>query len=190
MSGHVDANDKTYFGFWVYLLTDFVMFATLFATYVVLQYGTSGGPSGRELFHLNATLVQTVLLLLASFTAGLATSEMHQGNARKTIVLFCITFLLGIGFMIMEGMECQRLVASGASWHKSAYLSAFFTLIATHGVHMVFALLFVPVFLIPVCFQGLTSTSIRRLTCLRMFWQFLNVVWVFIFTIVYLMGSV
>jgi len=191
-SHDVDAEsyDKTLFGFWVYILTDFIMFASIFATYVVLQYGTNGGPSGRELFNLPFTLVQTLILLLSSFTAGLGGAAAHRKDKKMTIALFGLTFLLGIVFMGMEITSLNQLAQAGHTWHKSAFLSSFFTLVGTHGLHMVFALLWVLVLLPPVFLHGLTPVSIKRLTCLRMFWQFLNVVWIFVFTIVYLMGVI
>lgn len=191
-SHDVDAEnyDKTLFGFWIYILTDFIMFASIFATYVVLQYGTNGGLSGRELFNLPFTLVQTLILLLSSFTAGLGGAAASRKDKKMTIALFSLTFLLGMVFMGMEIASLNQLVIAGHTWHKSAFLSAFFTLVGTHGLHMFFALLWVLVLLPPVFLQGLTPVSIRRLSCLRMFWQFLNVVWIFIFTIVYLMGVI
>lgn len=185
---HHDAYSKTLFGFWIYLITDFMMFTTLFATYSVLHSHTFGGPSGRELFNLPYTLAQTCILLVSSFTIGLGGVFAHRNHKSCTIVFFIITFLLGIAFMEMEVGEFARLISGGNSWDKSAFLSIFFTLVGVHGVHMIFALLWVIVFIVPVCLYGLTPVSIKRLTCLRMFWQFLNVVWIFIFSIVYLMG--
>ena len=190
---HLDAHEETYsktvFGFWVYLLTDFVLFGTLFATYVVLRSGTYGGPSPKDLFNLPYTLIQTLILLISSFTSGLAGAMAHKGSKNWTVILFGITFLLGIIFMGMEWGEFSRFIGAGASWKRSAFLSAYFTLIGTHGVHMLFGLLWILVFIVPVVREGLTPVSVRRLTCLRMFWQFLNIIWIFIFSIVYLLGG-
>jgi cytochrome o ubiquinol oxidase subunit III len=183
---HHGIHTRTIFGFWLYLLTDFILFASFFATYAVLYKGTYGGPSGRELFHLPVVLLQTFILLTSSFTSGLAGALAHRKNKMGTIILFFITFLLGLAFTWMEFDEFARFVHEGNSWKKSAFLSAFFTLVGAHGIHMCFAMLWVFVLLIPVFREGLTSVNIRRLTCLRMFWQFLNVVWVFIFTMVYM----
>ena len=186
---HHDVYSKTVFGFWVYLLTDFMLFATLFATYIVLRNGIYGGPSAKELFHLPFTLTQTLILLVSSLTSGLAGVAVHRKDQRATIVWFGVTFLLGIAFMGMELSEFIRFVSEGNNWKRSAFLSAFFTLVSTHGLHMVFALLWIIVLILPVWRRGLTSVSVTRLTCLRMFWQCLNVVWIFIFSIVYLMGA-
>jgi cytochrome o ubiquinol oxidase subunit 3 len=183
---HHHIYSKTLFGFWVYLVTDFMLFATLFATYAVLHNSTYGGPSGAELFNLPFALTQTIILLLSSFTCGLAGASAHRKNKNGTIAFFAITFLLGIAFMAMELTQFSHFISEGNSWKRSAFLSAFFTIVGTHGIHMVFALLWTIVLLIPVSREGVTSVSIRRLTCLRMFWQFLNVVWVFIFTIVFM----
>ena len=187
---HHDPYSITLFGFWVYLLTDLMMFATLFAAYAVLQGGTAGGPSAREIFHLPFTLIQTFLLLLAAFTSGLARVAVHRYLSRWTILLFALTFLAGAAFMGMELTELTRLVKEGNGWDRSAFLSAFFTLVGTHGLHVLFGLLWTIVLLVPVWRHGLTPVSKRRLSCLSMFWQFLNVVWIFIFSIVYLLGGI
>ncbi len=181
-----ESYSKTLFGFWVYILTDFIMFATIFATYVVLQYGASE----RGLFHLPFTFLQTMILLFSTFTVGLAGAAAQRKDKRTTIALFGLTFLLGMIFMGMQLAEFNYLARSGYSWHESAFLSAFFTLVGTHALHMLFALLWVLVLIPPVLRYGLTPVSIKRLTCLRMFWQFLNIIWILIFTIVYLMGSI
>lgn len=187
---HHDVYSKTIFGFWVYLLTDFMLFATFFATYAVLRSSTYGGPSGKELFDFPLALVQTILLLMASSTSGLAGACAHRKNKQGTIILFAMTFLLGSVFMGIGLVECSDLLSSGNSWQKSAFLSAFYTLVGMHGIHMVFALLWIPILLIPVFREGIQATSLRRLTCLRMFWQFLNVIWIFIFTLVFMGASV
>jgi cytochrome o ubiquinol oxidase subunit III len=132
---------------------------------------------------------QTLILLTSSFTIGLAGATAHRKNKKSTIALFAITFLLGMAFMGMQMSELIALLNGNNGWQRSAFLSAFFTLVGTHGIHMVFAMLWVLVLMIPVYREGITSSSIRRLTCLKMFWQFLNIIWVFIFTIVYFMGG-
>lgn len=186
---HHDIYTKTIFGFWLYLLTDFILFASFFATYAVLYTGTYGGPSVAGLFDLPFVLMQTCVLLTSSFTAGLAGAFAHRKEKNRTILLFVLTLLLGLMFTWMELKEFHHLIQQGNSWQRSAFLSAFFTLVGTHSAHMLFAMLWTIVLLIPVFQEGLTSVSIRRLTCLRMFWQFLNVVWVFIFTMVYMGGN-
>lgn len=186
---HHDTYSKDIFGFWLYLMSDFILFATLFATYSVLQSKTFGGPSASEIFHLPFTLIQTLILLCTSFTSGLAGAWAHRKNKQWTILFFVVTFFLGIAFMGMEFNEFSRLIGSDSSWRRSGFLSAYFTVVGTHGVHMIFALLWILVLLPPVFRYGITPVSLRRLTSLRMFWQFLNVIWVFIFTIIYLMGG-
>lgn len=186
---HHDIYTKTIFGFWLYLLTDFILFASLFATYAVLYKGTYGGPSGKSLYDLQATMWQTCILLTSSFTSGIAGAYAHRKDKNRTIIFFSLTLLLGLIFTWMGYKEFLRLIYEGNSWEKSAFLSSFFTLVGTHSIHMLFAMLWVIVLLIPVFRDGLDMVSIRRLTCLRMFWQFLNIVWVFIFTMVYMGGS-
>lgn len=187
---HADVNSKTIFGFWVYLLTDFMMFAALFATYAVLHHSTYGGPAAWELFHLSEGLTQSLVLLTASFLSGVALVRAYRGEKGKTVAYFLFTFFLGTLFLIMQIEEWSRLLAQGAGWQRSAFLSAYFTLVGTHVLHVLVGLLWTFVLLVFVWSQGLTDVSLRRLTCLKMFWQFLNVVWIFIFTMVYLMGEI
>lgn len=186
---HHDTYSKDIFGFWLYLMSDFILFATLFASYIVLHNNTYGGPSAGEIFHLPFTLIQTVILLCSSFTSGFAGAWAHRKNKKWTVIFFGMTFILGIAFMGMEFTEFSRLIRSGNNWTRSGFLSAYFTIVGTHGVHMIFAILWTLVLLPPVFRDGITTVSLRRLTSLRMFWQFLNIVWVFIFTIIYLMGG-
>lgn len=185
---HHDTYSRTLFGFWMYLLSDFILFGSLFATYVVLRDSTFGGPSAADLFHLPYALVQTLILLVSSFTIGIGAAFAHRNNKNWTIILFAITLLLGCVFVGMEFAGFKHLVDTGNGWQRSAFLSGFFTLVGTHGIHMLFAILWILVLIVPVCKDGLTSASIRRLSCLKMFWQFLNIVWIFIFSFVYLMG--
>jgi cytochrome o ubiquinol oxidase subunit 3 len=186
---HFDADSRTFFGFWVYLMTDCILFACLFATYAVLHNHTYGGPSGRELFRLPFVLIETLILLTSSFTCGMAMLGAYRNEKTKLIAGFCVTFLLGISFLAMEITEFTHLFQEGNSWQRSAFLSSFFTLVGTHGLHIATGLLWMIILLIPVCRHGLTPVSIKRLTCLRMFWHFLDVVWIFIFTLVYLLGA-
>ncbi|MBP9841106.1 MAG: cytochrome c oxidase subunit 3 [Simkaniaceae bacterium] len=188
MTEHNEIYSKTILGFWIYLLTDFMMFGALFATYAVLMGGTYGGPTARDLFCLPFTLTQTLILLVGGLTAGLGEIVAKKGKKEATLILFGLTFLLGLAFMGMELTEFTALTRRGADWQASAFLSAYFTLVGTHGIHVIFGLLWILVFMIPVYRSGLTDVSLRRITCLRMFWQFLNVVWVFIFSLVYLLG--
>lgn len=185
---HHDVYSKTVLGFWIYLLTDFVLFGVLIATFAVLRNSFFGGPHPSALFHLPYNLIQTLLLLTASFMVGLAGAYAHQGEKKKTLFFFLLTFLFGLAFVLMEHFEFARLIASGNSWTRSGYMSAYFTLLGTHYIHMFFALLWIIVLMIPVIREGIDPTGVKRITCLRMFWQFLNIIWIFIFTIVYLLG--
>ncbi len=187
---HRDLYSRTTFGFWIYLLTDFVLFGTLFAVYAVLYRSTFGGPSVKDLFELPYTLTPALILLMSSLTVGLGSAMAHRKDKQWTIALFSLTFLLGIVFVGMQLADMLRLVHEGSGWQKSAFLSAYFTLIGTHFVHMIFALLWVLVFLYPVWREGITPVNLRRVTCLKMFWQFLNIIWFFIFSFVYLLGVV
>ncbi len=182
--------DRTVFGFWVYLMTDCVLFATLFATYAVLHNSTFGGPSSKDIFDLPYALLETIILLVSSFTSGLAMLAAHQNKKSLTMVLLLITFILGASFLTLELKEFHKLVEEGFSWQRSAFLSAFFTLVGTHGAHITSGLLWILVMLGHLIFRGLTFSTIRRLTCLTMFWHFLDVIWIFIFTFVYLMGVI
>jgi len=181
-------HDKTTFGFWVYLMTDCVLFAALFATFAVLRNNTFGGPSGRELFDMPFVLAETLILLTSSFTCGLAMLAAHRQNKRLVLALFGITFLLGIAFLTLELTEFTHLVHEGNSWQRSGFLSAFFTLVGTHGAHITAGLLWMLVLLPRVWKRGVTYMTMRRLTLLSLFWHFLDIIWIFIFTIVYLMG--
>jgi cytochrome o ubiquinol oxidase subunit III len=190
---HHDADQETYdrtlFGFWIYIITDCVMFATLFATYAVLHTNTFGGPSGSELFVLPEVLAETLILLTSSFTCGLAMQSAFRNEKNKVLAFFGITFLLGLSFLFIEFKEFYHLVHTGNSWERSAFLSSFFTLVGTHGAHITCGLLWIGVMLFQVARRGLTLPTLRRLSCLSMFWHFLDIIWIFIFTIVYLMGA-
>lgn len=183
-----DPANKTIFGFWVYLMTDLVLFATLFATYAVLHNNTFGGPSGKDIFDMPFVLTETMLLLTSSFTAGLAMLAVYKRRKSLTLTLLGITFLLGATFLGMELYEFNHLVQEGHSWRESAFLSAFFTLVGTHGLHILSGLIWVSVLIAQVIRKGITSHTTRRLTLFSLFWHFLDIVWIFIFTIVYLMG--
>jgi cytochrome o ubiquinol oxidase subunit 3 len=170
-------------------MTDCVLFASLFATYAVLHNNTFGGPSGKELFSLHFVLTETIILLISSYTCGLAMLAAHRQDKRAVLVFFGITFALGVAFLSMELHEFHNLVQEGNSWRRSGFLSAFFTLVGTHGAHIATGLVWMSVLLVQVIKKGLTVNVTRRLTLLSMFWHFLDVIWIFIFTIVYLMGA-
>lgn len=182
------AQAKTIFGFWVYLMTDCVLFASLFATFAVLRNNTFGGPSGETLFSLPFVLTETLILLTSSFTCGLGILAAHRRQKDKVLILFALTFLLGLAFIGLELREFSHLYHEGNSWRRSGFLSAFFTLVGTHGLHISTGLLWMAVMMLRVKKLGLTGSNIKRLTMLSLFWHFLDIVWIFIFTVVYLMG--
>jgi cytochrome o ubiquinol oxidase subunit III len=190
ITSHHDSNDKVIFGFWVYLMTDLIMFAALFATYAVLHGNTFGGPSSKELFDLPFALTETLILLTSSFTCGLAMLAVHRNDKKQVLAWFCITFLLGISFLGMELSEFSHLFAEGNSFQRNAFLSSFFTLVGTHGLHITVGLFWMLVLIIYILCRGLTPSITRKLTLLSLFWHFLDIVWIFIFTIVYLMGTI
>jgi len=181
---------KNTLGFWIYLMTDCVLFATLFATYAVLRNNTFGGPAGHELFSLPFVLTETLLLLTSSFSCGLAIVGAQYNNRKLVLAGLFITLLLGMAFLGMELSEFSHLVNEGNSWRRSGFLSSFFTLVGTHGLHITAGLLWIIVTMVQIGRRGLTVATRRRLTLLSLFWHFLDIVWIFIFTIVYLLGSV
>ena len=185
---HHDTSENTVFGFWVYLMSDLLIFATLFVTYVVLSGGTNGGPSAKDLFELPFVAWETALLLVSSLTFGLGMIAMHQSKKGLMFFWLAITWLLGAGFMGMEIWEFNHLIHNGHGPDKSAFLSAFFALVGTHGLHVAFGIVWRVVLMVQVQRFGLHRANQRRLWCLSMFWHFLDVVWIGVFTFVYLMG--
>jgi cytochrome o ubiquinol oxidase subunit 3 len=181
--------DKNTFGFWIYLMTDLLMFAVLFATYAVLHNNTFGGPSSRELFSLPSALIETLILLTSSFTCGLAILAVHRNDKAQMMYYFLMTFILGISFLWLEVTEFRSMIAEGHSFQTNAFLSSFFTLVGTHGLHITFGLIWMAIMMVYVLIKGLNHNIARKLTLLSLFWHFLDIVWIFIFTIVYLMGS-
>lgn len=184
-----NSDDKVMFGFWVYLMTDLLMFAALFATYAVLRDNTFGGISMQKLFNPPLVLTETLALLTSSFTCGLAMLAVKRNDKAKVFSWLGVTFFLGIFFLILEMSEFSRLISEGNSWQRSAFLSSFFTLVGTHGLHITIGLLWMLILFIQILRRGLTPGNIRKLTLLSLFWHFLDIVWIFIFTIVYLMGT-
>lgn len=184
----LNSDPKTQLGFWIYLMTDCILFATLFATYAVLRNSTNGGPAGSELFSLSFVLLETVILLTSSFVCGLGILAARRGDKNQVLVLFGLTFLLGAAFLCLELSEFSQLVSEGNSWQRSAFLSAFFTLVGTHGLHISVGLLWIGALLLRVYKQGLTPLNTKKLILLSLFWHFLDIIWIFIFSIVYLIG--
>lgn len=184
-----EATEKTAFGFWVYLMTDCVLFASLFAVYTVLHGNTFGGPSGHDLFKLPYVLIETFALLTSSFTCGLAMLASQRRAKNEVLFWLGVTFLLGLTFLCLELSEFRNLVHDGNSWRRSGFLSGYFTLVGTHGLHITFGLIWMAIMGVYTWSRGLTDTVRKRLMLLSLFWHFLDVIWIFIFTIVYLYGS-
>ncbi|HSX00300.1 MAG TPA: cytochrome o ubiquinol oxidase subunit III [Patescibacteria group bacterium] len=191
IEGHEAASDdRVGFGFWVYLMTDLLMFSVLFATFAVLRNNTFGGPTGRELFSLPAALTETLILLTSSFTAGLGMLAARRGSKSQVLTWFGTTYLLGLLFLVLEIKEFTTFIHEGNTWHSNAALSSFFTLVGTHGLHITLGLLWMGVTLVFICIRGLDSRLVRKLALLSLFWHFLDIVWIFIFTVVYLMAFI
>ncbi|MCH8686635.1 cytochrome o ubiquinol oxidase subunit III [Sphingosinicellaceae bacterium A1X5R2] len=186
---HHDDGSKTVLGFWIYLMGDCLIFASLFAAFGVLSSAYAGGPTGKELFDLPYVAVETLLLLVSSFTFGLAGLNVQTGSRNKVVGWLAVTFLLGAAFIGMEIQEFAHLVGEGAGPSRSAFLSAFFTLVGTHGLHVTAGLVWLAVMMHQIMRFGLDGVVRRRLACLSLFWHFLDLVWICVFTLVYLRGT-
>ena len=178
----------TLLGFWLYLMSDCLLFAVLFATYAVLGRSYAAGPSGADLFELPLVAVNTGLLLLSSITYGMAMIAMQHRRQSQVLAWLAVTGLFGLGFLGIELYEFAHLIHEGAGPQRSAFLSGFFALVGTHGLHVAFGSLWLVTLMLQVRKHGLTHENKRRLVCLSMFWHFLDVVWIGVFTFVYLMG--
>jgi cytochrome o ubiquinol oxidase subunit III len=178
----------TLLGFWLYLMSDCLVFAVLFAVYAVLGRSYAAGPSGADLFELPLVATNTALLLFSSITYGFAMISMQHGKKGGVLAWLAITGLFGLGFLSIEIWEFAHLIHEGAGPQRSAFLSSFFTLVGTHGLHVTFGTIWLVTLMVQVKKLGLTTPNKRRLVCLSMFWHFLDVVWIGVFTFVYLMG--
>lgn len=186
----VEIYQRKTLGFWVYLMTDCILFATLFAVFAVLRTATAGGPSGADLFDLNFVLIETMILLVSSFTVGLAVLGAERGFKKQSIVWLLLTFLLGAAFLALELWEFNHLIAEGHGWQQSAFLSSYFVLVGTHGVHIAIGLIWMAVVIFRLLQRNFKETDVRRLSLLGLFWHFLDVIWIFIFSFVYLIGGI
>jgi len=185
---HGGGGGGTLLGFWIYLMSDALIFATLFATYGVLATSFAGGPGPKDIFELPLVALNTAMLLISSITFGMAMIDMEAGRVRATQAWLVITGLFGAAFIGIEIYEFSHLIAEGVTPQRSAFLSAFFTLVGTHGLHVTFGLIWLVVMFVQVSQRGLSLDNKRRLMCLGMFWHLLDVVWIGVFTFVYLLG--
>ncbi|KDM92236.1 cytochrome o ubiquinol oxidase subunit III [Photobacterium galatheae] len=185
---HHDIGETKQLGFWIYLMSDCILFATLFATYAVLCGNTAGGPSGKHIFELPFVFTETMMLLFSSITFGFGMIAMKRKDIDGLKRWMYVTFLLGFGFLAMEVYEFHHLIAEGYGPDRSAFLSAFFTLVGTHGLHVTAGMIWMVVCLIQLNTKGLNDVMETRFHCLSMFWHFLDIVWICVFTIVYLLG--
>lgn len=177
------------YGFWIFLLSDIVMFSAIFATYAVLVHATAGGPTGAQLFDQTNVAIETACLLASSFTCGLMSMAINSRNAPATYIFAAITFALGAAFLGIELREFAGMIAIGATPERSAFLSAFFTLVGCHGLHVSIGLLWLVVMMAQVAAKGFRPNVERRLLCFSLFWHALDIIWVALFSIVYLMGA-
>jgi cytochrome o ubiquinol oxidase subunit III len=185
------ANAKALFGFWIYIMSDCLLFASIFATYAVLHTSTFGGPSAQTLFSMPFVLAETLILLTSSFTYGLVTLYAHHhGNRNKVLFWLAVTFILGLAFVTMEVTEFHKLYIEGNGPGRSAFLSSFFTLVGTHGLHVTLGLVWMGSLFAQTWKNGVTAITSGKLSMLGLFWHFLDIIWIFIFTIVYLMGAI
>ena len=189
-SHHHDPASKVIFGFWVFILTDCILFAAEFATYSVLHNNTYGNIGITGTAPLSWVLAQTLLLLVSCFTYGLSLRSMHRNSRPQMQFWLLVTFILGLLFVVREFNQFAYLLDTGHSWHDSAFLSAFFSLMGTHFFHMCVGLIWIVILIIQFALQNITPMMKTRLICLGLFWNFLNLVWVCIFTLVYLMGAI
>jgi cytochrome o ubiquinol oxidase subunit III len=187
--GPASKRTVTGYGFWIFILSDMVMFSALFASYAVLLGQTAGGPRGRELFELRNVAIETILLLASSFSCGLATIAADERNKLWFQFGMAITCAFGLGFLAIEVNEFAGLVARGAGPTRSAFLSAFFTLVGCHGLHVSAGILWLLTMMAQVFAKGFRADIQRRILCFALFWHALDIIWIAVFTIVYLLGS-
>src|SRR5271169_1140287 len=176
------------YGFWIFLLSDIIMFAALFASYATLVHSTAGGLTGAQLFNQGTVAIETVCLLFSSYTCGLMSLAINARNRLGTYLGAVITFALGAAFLTLEIHEFAGMIAIGATPQRSAFLSAFFTLVGCHGLHVAAGLIWLTVMMVQVAVKGFRANVERRLRCFALFWHALDIIWVGLFTVVYLMG--
>jgi cytochrome o ubiquinol oxidase subunit III len=177
------------YGFWLFILSDIVMFSALFAAFAVLRDNTAGGPTGAELFNLRNVFIETTCLLFSSYTCGLGLLSAERRQPERFLIFAAFTFVLGAAFLFIEAMEFARMVQQGAGPWRSGFLSAFFTLVGMHGVHVTSGLIALVYLSAQLIAKGLQAAVLRRLLCWSLFWHALDIVWVGVFTLVYLLGD-
>ena len=187
---HEHSGGSTMLGFWIYLMSDCLIFAVLFACYGVLGRSYAAGPSGADLFDLPLVAVNTSMLLLSSITCGFAMLEMERNRKGATLAWLAVTALFGVAFVGLELYEFAHLIHEGAGPQRSAFLSSFFTLVGTHGLHVTVGIVWMITMMVQVAQHGLIPDNKRRLMCLSLFWHFLDVIWIGVFTFVYLLGAI
>jgi len=178
------------YGFWIFLLSDIVMFSALFAGYAVLVHAAAGGPTGAKLFNQVSVAIETACLLFSSYACGLMSLAINSRRRLDTYLLAAVTFILGAAFLALEIREFADMVAHGATPQRSAFLSAFFALVGCHGLHVTLGLIWLLVMMAQVAIKGFRPAVERRLLCFSLFWHALDIIWVGIFSVVYLMGVV
>ena len=176
------------YGFWIFILSDRVMFSALFAAYAVLSGHTAGGPTGPELFNLRNVFIETLCLLFSSYTCGLGALSVERRHPKRFLILAALTFVLGAAFLFIEFSEFAGMISQGAGPSRSAFLSAFFTLVGTHGAHVTLGLIWLVYLVAQFVAKGFRSAVLRRLLCFSLFWHALDIVWIGVMTLVYLMG--
>ena len=182
------APSSTMLGFWIYIMSDTLIFAVLFATFGVLSHSFAGGPTAREILELPTVAVNTAMLLISSITCGFAMLAMEKGDRSRTLLWLAVTGIFGAIFVGLELNEFAGLIAEGAGPQRSGYLSAFFTLVGTHGTHVTVGIVWLLTLMVQVATRGLGAANRRRLMCFSMFWHFLDVIWIGVFSYVYLLG--
>lgn len=193
IAAHADDHDQDatdVLGFWLYIMTDCILFGTLFATFLVLNTPNMHNASLKQYIDLPYVLIETFCLLASNFTFCLATLDMYKNNLQRALIWLLVTFLLGASFVTMELYEFARLANEGFRWDVSGQASAFFTLVGTHGLHVTIGLCWILLMIVQLSMMKITKVTTRRMTYLGLFWNFLDIVWIFVFTIVYLLGAI
>ncbi|WP_066369004.1 cytochrome (ubi)quinol oxidase subunit III [Neobacillus fumarioli] len=185
--GHIDQDELKILGFWIFLVTDCLLFGTFFSTYAVLHTHTNGGFTPKD-FDIPGFVIETFVLLISSFTSGIAVLQMHKGSKKGLIGWLVVTGLLGIVFVALEINEFTNMAMEGATISRSAFLTSFFSLVGLHGCHVSFGIFWMIALIVQLSKRGITAVTKRKISILSLYWHFLDAVWIFIFTVVYLMG--